>query len=522
MVNERKRADDLAILHAMALAATQASDENELLVRATHLIGERLHPFVFDILLLDEARGELYVHSSFQANQVIEDLRIPLGVGVTGMVAKSGKPKRLNDINQSHNYISGNRLTRSELCLPLKVGENVIGVLNLESTETGAFTPQDEALFEIVAGQLATSIQRLRTAKDERQQTRRLERANAMIKALAQVGSRAVAALDPSSMMETLGKELTNLAMNCIVALADDASENVYIRYTSLPPQTMRLVEKISRQKVQDHPIPLGQVSFGDDKPQYPFLLNDPKVLAKSLIADVSLTSLTKILDIIGVKGNVSVCHLPLMTEGKLIGILWMWGEGLKESDLPTLSLFSSQVAIALQNAKLLAEVRRLAITDELTGIYNRRHLFELADRIFDEAVRYRHPLSVLVLDIDHFKNLNDRFGHLIGDQVLREVAALLQKSLRSSDILGRYGGEEFAIILPSTTKEAAVQVAERIRLDVAQGEIHTDAGTISVCVSVGVSMLSKDLPTLTALIHRADQAMYIAKGAGRNCVAVK
>jgi len=224
----------------------------------------------------------------------------------------------------------------------------------------------------------------------------------------------------------------------------------------------------------------------------------------------------------IGVIETTSVCHLPLMTEGKPIGILWMWGEGLHENDLPAMSLFAGQVATALQNAKLLAEVQRLAITDELTDIFNRRHFFDLAEIEFSKAKRYSHPLAALIVDIDHFKQFNDRYGHLIGDLVLREVAHMLQNSLRDSDVLGRYGGEEFSILLPVTETKAAVYVAERLLTRVADTPVQTEEGALQVQLSIGVATLSKETSTLHALINRADQAMYMAKEAGRNCVAVK
>jgi diguanylate cyclase (GGDEF)-like protein len=199
-----------------------------------------------------------------------------------------------------------------------------------------------------------------------------------------------------------------------------------------------------------------------------------------------------------------------------------MWGEGLHESDLPTVSLFASQVAAALQNANLLTEVGRLAITDELTGIFNRRHFFEMAEQKFAHAQKNNHPLSVLIVDIDHFKQFNDCYGHVVGDQVLREAARLMCTAMRESDIIGRYGGEEFSIILPDTTKKAAVYVAERLISQVSDVPIETEAGKLTIQLSIGVGGMSKETPTLHSLIVRADQAMYLAKSAGRNCVAVK
>jgi len=219
---------------------------------------------------------------------------------------------------------------------------------------------------------------------------------------------------------------------------------------------------------------------------------------------------------------TTSVCYLPLITEGKSMGVLWMWGEGLHETDMPTISLFASQLAAALQNANLLTEVGRLAITDDLTGIFNRRYFFEMAEKKFVRALKNKTPLSALLVDLDHFKKFNDTYGHVVGDQVLRASAQMMSSALRDSDIIGRYGGEEFSIILPDTNISAAIFVAERLLANVADVPIDTEAGKLSIQLSIGIAGMSKETPTLHSLIVRADQAMYIAKSAGRNRLAVK
>ena len=125
-------------------------------------------------------------------------------------------------------------------------------------------------------------------------------------------------------------------------------------------------------------------------------------------------------------------------------------------------------------------------------------------------------------MDIDHFKQFNDTYGHVVGDQVLHEVARLMCTAMRESDIIGRYGGEEFSIILPETNTKAAMNVAERLIAQVSDMPIETEAGKLTVQVSVGAAVMCKATPTLHSLLVRADQAMYLAKDAGRNRVAVK
>jgi two-component system cell cycle response regulator len=166
-----------------------------------------------------------------------------------------------------------------------------------------------------------------------------------------------------------------------------------------------------------------------------------------------------------------------------------------------------------------LAEQQRLASNDELTGLLNRRYFMELAEREWAYAQRYVIPLSVVMLDIDHFKRINDAHGHTIGDQVLREVALCCQTNLRKVDIIGRYGGEEFIVFLPNTSITDACVMANRLCKNTANASIETSIGALSITVSLGVVTLTNDCPDLRTLIDRADQALYEAKRTGRNRV---
>jgi diguanylate cyclase (GGDEF)-like protein/PAS domain S-box-containing protein len=173
---------------------------------------------------------------------------------------------------------------------------------------------------------------------------------------------------------------------------------------------------------------------------------------------------------------------------------------------------------IELQTA--LARAQELAHTDSLTGVNNRRHLYELAEREFEVATRYQQPLSIIMFDIDHFKGINDTFGHTIGDQMLQRVTQVACKELRAADVIGRYGGEEFVIILPMTNAQQAYPLAERIRIGVGEIRMPTENGYAAVTLSIGIAEIIYNLQkgsTAEALIGRADMAMFAAKQAGRN-----
>ena len=517
-----QRAEKLAVLYAVAMAASESANEDQLIENVTQIIGQRLSSDSFGILLLDESTRELYLHPSYRIGSQAGLARVAMGVGVTGTVAKTGNPLRVNDISASPDYSSLLPQMRSELCVPLKVESKMYGVVNVESTQANAFTFEDEQLLTIIAGQLASAMQRLRTVLVERYQTQQLERANSLIRVLVQVNAHAAVASDPDGVLQTLGKELARLGLRCAITLSDAGRQHAILRYVSLPERLVRALENISAFKMQNYVIPISKLAPFPDRPQDACLVKDSLAMLRNWAPDLTQRNATKILNLIGVTSTTSLCYLPLITEGKSMGALWMWGEGLHESDMPTMSLFTSQLAAALQNANLLTEVGRLAITDELTGIYNRRYFFEMAEKKFTRALKDKSPLSILLVDIDHFKNFNDRYGHAVGDQVLRAAAKMMASALRESDIIGRYGGEEFSIILPDTNNSSAIYVGERLLARVSDVPIDTAAGKLSIEISLGIAGMSKETPNLQSLIVRADQAMYIAKSAGRNRLAVK
>ncbi len=519
---ERTRAEQLSVLHAVATAATESANEDQLIDNVTLIIGQRLFSDSFGILLLDESTDELYLHSSYRVGEHDVLARVPMGLGVAGKVAVSGKPIRVNDGSASQDLISLYPLTRSQLCVPLILESKMLGVVNAESTHPNAFTSEDEELLTIIAGQLATAIQRLRIVLDERFQTQQLERSNSLIRALAQVNAHAAMAADPDGVLQTLGNELSKLGLRCAIALSDAKNQHANLRYISLPDRLIRALERISNSKLNGYTFPVTKISPVSNISQNASLAKDSIAMLLNWVPGLSQRDAVRILKLIGVTRTTSVCYLPLIIEGKTMGVLWMWGEGIHENDMPTMSLFASQLAAALQNADLLNEVGRLAITDELTGIYNRRYFFELAEKKFAHAMKNKIPLSALLVDIDHFKNFNDKYGHVVGDQVLHAAAQLMASALRESDIIGRYGGEEFSIILSDTNDSAALRVAERLLANVADVPIDTEAGKLSIQISIGIAGMSIETPTLHSLIVTADQAMYVAKSAGRNRLAVK
>ncbi|MFA4029413.1 MAG: hypothetical protein GDYSWBUE_000163 [Candidatus Fervidibacterota bacterium] len=219
---------------------------------------------------------------------------------------------------------------------------------------------------------------------------------------------------------------------------------------------------------------------------------------------------------------SLSLMCVPLTSTKGVQGVLLV--EDSKRrftmSDLRSLELIAQQAAIALERARLYEQMERLSLTDALTGIANRRHIERHLEIEFARAKRYNYPLSAIMLDIDHFKRFNDIHGHLTGDRVLQGLARLLTNIARASDLVGRYGGEEFLIICAYTDLNGALALAERIRRAVEQTAFESREGEkLHITISAGVATFPEDAQDSVGLIEAADKALYVAKQTGRNKV---
>ncbi|RSM61648.1 hypothetical protein DMB66_24340 [Actinoplanes sp. ATCC 53533] len=214
---------------------------------------------------------------------------------------------------------------------------------------------------------------------------------------------------------------------------------------------------------------------------------------------------------------------IPLRLRAESVGLAVLTcpdPAGYSAGQIEIGTALAGQGMTAYENARLFAQVERLATTDGLTGLFNRRHFFELALRELALSRRRSGPLTVVMLDIDHFKQINDRHGHPVGDQVIATVAQRLAATVRGTDVLGRYGGEEFAVLLPDTGDDGSSILAERLRAVIGDRPIETDTGPLTVTVSVGVASRDTDM-SVAELLGRADRALYQAKEGGRNRVVV-
>ena len=226
-------------------------------------------------------------------------------------------------------------------------------------------------------------------------------------------------------------------------------------------------------------------------------LMFQPKIKSNYTLVDILFTEFAKIFSLQMLPWGLSFALISALT-GLFIGRNRQVNQALRESE---------------------QRFKKLSITDDLTGIYNSRHFFNRLKNEIERTNRYAHPLSLLILDLDNFKNYNDRYGHVAGDEILAKTGKILRNSLRKSDSAYRYGGEEFAVILPETKGDEAIYFAERIRQSIEKQAIIIQIDkNLSVTASIGIAQY-KAGEQLSAFVKRADENMYIAKKEGKNRV---
>jgi len=209
-----------------------------------------------------------------------------------------------------------------------------------------------------------------------------------------------------------------------------------------------------------------------------------------------------------------SYAGIPLQTpEGYVVGTLCAIDQVPREFPDHEIGILSNFAKVIVSEL----ELRQIASTDSLTGALSRRAWMEQANAELGRAKRYDRPLSILMIDIDRFKSINDTLGHPVGDIVIKRIAELSMRTIRDSDKLGRYGGEEFCVLLPETSPEGAMELAERLRILCFQEEIEELNG-LHVSVSIGIATRQGGSDDIAALIEQADKALYEAKNGGRNC----
>jgi diguanylate cyclase (GGDEF)-like protein len=386
----------------------------------------------------------------------------------------------------------------SVLYVPFEDTEEASGVIHVERPFTrGAFDEEEISLLTLIASQTASTFRNVQLLSDMRAQLRNIH-------AVQEVGNLMVSTLDLDTVLKLIVRGIRDVtgAEVCSIMLWDDAGEHLVIRAS----------EGIPKRIVREAKVKRGENIAGwvaqEGKP----------LLIRNLDEDRRF---------VGTAGaryrSKSLLSVPLKARGQVLGVINVNNNTVarifSEEDQDLLMLFANHAAIALENSRLYQELEKLAITDGLTGLANHRAFQERLVRELSRAQRFLQEISLLIVDIDHFKSINDKHGHQVGDQVLHSVAQALQDQLRKMDYVARYGGEEFAVIMPQTRKAESVRIADRLRERVARERFIKVDPDRAVTISVGVSEYPTDAIDAPHLVEKADRALYRSKEAGRNRV---
>ncbi|MFO0580979.1 MAG: diguanylate cyclase [Anaeromyxobacter sp.] len=439
------------------------------------------------------------------ADDVVARGPLPAGEGALGAAVKTRRPVRLHgDLKLPAHRLDG-RAPGALLVVPIVDAKGFVrGVVLAEREAPVAFTEGDERVLQALASEIwrARSAEALmanmRRARDEKTRLHgAIERLNKAAKPAevydaALDAARAMAPADVA--IVTLVEQRGSKKFHVIVRAAGDEAVVKALEGREWPDEAGGLVA--------------SAVRFGQSLPAADV---DP---AKTPVLDPETR----------LRGVASLRVLPLKSAQEVVGTLVLGSRRPEayDGDLKLqLDVVAMQAATSLDRARLFEKTERLATTDGLTGLQNHRTFQARLDDVLAQAERYGKRAALLLCDIDHFKSVNDTYGHPVGDVVLRGVAQVLAKEARTVDVVARYGGEEFAIIMPETDAAGAAVIAERIRERVAARTFETEQGPLKVTLSLGVAGYPGDADRRATLLERADACLYQAKRGGRNRVVV-
>jgi two-component system cell cycle response regulator len=415
---------------------------------------------------------------------------IPSDGGLIDLCIKEKKPVVASDLSEKKiesGYLKKDRIS-SLVVVPVTDGDFPLGVVAADSSRFHAFSSADAEILQTFSKQIMRVLQRERVYPQ-------IQRSYESLKILGEESSRLLSSLDA----EVIVRNLTG-GVNRIIS-----AEMVFFTARG---NDFDIFYRTGQERQEKKPAkPGGTLLDFAMKNREPVYISDVREYRSQVMPFKT--------DDIG-----SVFVLPLLYERDILGILVLLMEktnalGFRQRDL--LGVLVNQAATSLANARFHAEIERLAVTDGLTGLFNHRHFQEKLAHEFDRLSRFGEAVSLLLIDIDFFKKINDTYGHPIGDSVLRKVAGIVRKTIRTVDIPARYGGEEFAVVLVGTDARGAMKMAERLRKSVADAKFSAGGDTFSITISIGISTYTKDVKGKEILIERADKALYDAKGSGRN-----
>jgi diguanylate cyclase (GGDEF)-like protein len=459
-----------------------------------------LRPHTAILLWLDPDGSVLKVKELITDSDRIAEHPLRAGEGVLGGILKRMAPVNLANLRDAGRlpYYSGPVEVRSFLGVPVVEGSVARGILAVDRKDARPFDETDELLLGHAARQVMRAIEseRLLARVDQAKQVQ--ERFYAASESFREARSLDdVYRVTCQAAHEVVPWDFAALTgfvegRHAIVRVVGDGRERLEGRALGDGNSLCAMAVK------NRHELPIHGDAPGRDVAVF-----SPKLR---------------------LRGYESILVLPLVARAEVLGTLVLAAKrrgAFSTEAREMLRVIASQAAGSIEHAMAYARLETLATTDGLTGLLNHRNLQERLDEMLARADRHERKVCLILTDIDHFKAINDTYGHPVGDMVLREVAAILAASVRKIDLVARYGGEEFALVLDGTDAEGGAGLAERVRSEVASRLFRCDSGNFRVTLSLGVAVYPEDARQKQVLVDRADQALYAAKRAGRNRTVV-
>jgi diguanylate cyclase (GGDEF)-like protein len=452
-------------------------------------------------ILLKEG-NDLVIRAVTEYPEDIIGKKIPLGQGISGRCALNKKEFLVPDLSQCDFYIHlGDSVFRSELDVPIIFHGTVLGVLNVQSVRKNAFKHRDIQFMKILSNQIGVALHNSQVL--------------AQMELLQDIGMKLVSISKTEELFALIVAETCLRLHYATCAILEVSGDHLVFKASS---------EEFPKELIGLQ-IPIGKGITG-------------RCALEKKVINVGEVRLDQNYIRSGIQDIRSEIACPVISEGSLLGVLTVESKNenaFNEDDIRMLSILSLQVAVGMRNARMYAEIEKMAVTDPLTGLYNYRYFHERLGAELARSNRYHHPLSIMMIDLDDFKKINDQCGHLCGDLVLRNTATAMRKNIRrydepmilkgaELDIVSRYGGEEFVIIQPDTPLAGALVCAERLRkvletqIGARSGLPCNDDSPRRVTGSFGVAAFQEG-ETVESMLKRVDTAMYQAKEQGKNRV---
>jgi two-component system cell cycle response regulator len=497
---QRPREDEERLLAEGAVQAIHAS-----MFHTLELLKAALDLRTCVLLWLDDGGARLKIKELVTDSEAVVETALPADAGALGAVVRDRLLVNLPAPKRGHvPYYSGGEEVGAFLGVPVLEDGHLRGVLCADRRVSDAFGPRDEALLVGAAEQILRAIQSERVfaaVERSKYEHERFYHASAMLGR----------ALTLEQVMDTAidaAREICAFEMASITLFDKERKRH----------RVSRVAVAEGAEEIVD-PASLDGLEFGEGTAGLAAMVvkNKHYLPAGGELRDRSIPVYNRRVKL---KGVESLLVLPLICADEAVGTFTLasrrahaFGKDAREM----LGVIANQVAVSIENAKMYKQMVTMATTDGLTGLLNHRTFQERLADLLGRADRHGHSLALILTDIDHFKKVNDTYGHPVGDQVIKRVAKVLEGSVRKIDVVARYGGEELAVIIDGADAAGAAQLAERIRQDVEKQVIQSEKGPFSVTLSLGIASCPADATDKQTLIERADQALYQAKHTGRN-----